>query len=543
MTDDPRIQQVLKATYRIDARLDAGGMGTVYLGTQLNLDRRVAIKVLHERLFSEPSMRTRFHREATALAALDHRNVVRIIDAGECPNKVPFLVMEYLEGLPLPAWLDLHGPLPASTVLRVMTEVCEGIGAAHAQGLLHRDLKPDNIWMSSTAPPIAKILDFGLVRDLDVEATNTTEPGMLLGTPGYVAPEQLWSQTDLDHRVDQYALGGILYFLVAGQAPYDGPTPQAIITKQLSEPPAEIDIETCRCPAAIAEVITRAMTPERDDRYASITEFLEAIEAALGTADDHKQTPTPEEPSAKMNGPAKARLADPSATNSRLSAGRRLAFVVTFFVFLVSLVTYAIVQSQAGLDQKTPPIAPSSLTTAGLTCPPGTHLHSTSMTKACIRPDGTPNGPKLTFYAGGQTKLRQHYEGGILDGPWRSWYESGKPQASGEWSNGLKEGRWQRWSVKGQLRAESHYIGDKLDGRKTAWFENGRVKEEATYIQGQLDGRFVQWFENGRPQLEGQYRLGKKDGRWLSYTPDGHRLGQVTYSAGPPETPANTAAP
>ena len=281
------IGQVLKGSYRVVEQIGEGGMATVFRGVQMPLEREVAIKVMLPSLQSTPSMIQRFFQEAKLLCRLSHPNVVSIIDFGNTETGTVYMVMELLRGRPLRAEVPSSG-LPLSRVVTLMQEICAGVGAVHSCGLAHRDLKPDNIFIaeSSDGSEQVKILDFGIARAMDDEAgtTRLTRTGLVMGTPGFLAPEQIGDAGEADTRSDVYALGAVLYWMLTGQRPYSGKTPNAILTKQLQEPPP-LDIGCLKHNRALAQVVEKAMHRDPQSRYQTPADLAGALTAVAASAD------------------------------------------------------------------------------------------------------------------------------------------------------------------------------------------------------------------------------------------------------------------
>ncbi len=279
--------QVLKGSYRIEERLAAGGMGVVYRATQITLERPVAVKTLLPHLVSTASMVQRFFQEAKLASQLNHPNVVSIIDFGNTEDGHFFMVMEYLEGQSLKDLVPISEGLPVDRALELIEQVCAGVGAAHRRGLVHRDLKPDNIFVTGGRGEVerVKVLDFGIARTVEDGAnTRLTQSGMLMGTPAFIAPEQIEESAAADARSDIYALGAVLCFLLTGCKPYEGDTPPSILAKQLFDGP-EIDASLSEKHPRLSEVVLKAMQRDPDDRYQSTDEMLAALAEAADNAD------------------------------------------------------------------------------------------------------------------------------------------------------------------------------------------------------------------------------------------------------------------
>ena len=279
---DQLIGQVVKGSYRIEEQIGVGGMGAVYRAVQIPLERDVAVKCLLPNLQSTPSMVQRFFQEAKLLSQLNHANVVSVIDFGNTETGMIYMVMEYLVGSTLGEVVPKDQGLPLARTVQLMRQACAGIGAAHRCNLVHRDLKPDNIFVSRDAAgdELVKVLDFGIARMLEGEQhTRLTQTGLLMGTPGFIAPEQIEATSEADARADVYALGAILYFMLTGRRPYHGATPHSILAQQLQEPP---EVELGLLGESLTAVVLKGMHRDPEARYASAGELLAALEEATG---------------------------------------------------------------------------------------------------------------------------------------------------------------------------------------------------------------------------------------------------------------------
>ncbi len=269
--------------YEILSVIGSGGMGEVYRARDGRLEREVAIKVLPERLASDPLNLSRFQREARAVAALSHPNIVALHDIG-AEQGTNYVVMELLEGQTLGRRLK-QSPLEWRMALDIALAVAEGLAAAHAKGLIHRDIKPDNIYLTTNGG--VKILDFGLVRQEKLMSLSTrlgdtvtleTQPGVLLGTVSYMSPEQVRGQ-QADARSDVFALGCVLYEMVIGQRPFAGETPADILAAILHDTPPLLSESGQRRPPALDRVIARCLEKNPSRRYASAAELVADLKA------------------------------------------------------------------------------------------------------------------------------------------------------------------------------------------------------------------------------------------------------------------------
>jgi serine/threonine protein kinase len=282
---DELVGTTLNGTYVVERILGEGGMGRVYLAHHTRItQKRVAIKVLREEYTANREVLTRFQREAEAGASVSHPNVITVFDVDRTAAGAPYLVCEFLQGRDLSDHLKRVGKLDVATVLTLSRQLCQGLAAAHASGLIHRDLKPQNIFLLGdfTKPlvttPDLKILDFGLSRFLDtVGAESLTKTGYIMGTPAYMAPEQARGAR-VDQRVDVYGVGAILYTALTGRPPFEGDTPQATVLAVLnSEAPRPRSVEPS-IPPEIELVLERAMSREPEDRYPNVLALEEALQ-------------------------------------------------------------------------------------------------------------------------------------------------------------------------------------------------------------------------------------------------------------------------
>lgn len=269
------------AGYRIIRRIGAGGMGAVYLAEHPRLPRRDALKILDPDLGMDAEFRARFEREAELAARLEHPNVVSIYDRG-AEGDVLWIAMRYVDGVDA-AELVRRGPavLPAGRAVRIVAAAARGLDAAHRSGLLHRDVKPANILVSTAddGSDAVRITDFGIARSLEANASSTTT-GSVLASFAYAAPEQL-TGAPLDHRADIYSLGCTLYEMLTGAVPFGRRTPAASLQAHLYEPPPRPSLANPALPPAIDEVVTRAMAKNPAARYGNCAELAAAAIRAL----------------------------------------------------------------------------------------------------------------------------------------------------------------------------------------------------------------------------------------------------------------------
>ncbi|MFH1130268.1 MAG: serine/threonine-protein kinase [Pseudomonadota bacterium] len=276
---------MLEGKYRVGRVLGAGGMGAVFEAVHTMLNKRVAIKVMVPDLSANREMTARMVREARAASATGHRNIATVTDMGWADNGAMYLVMEYLEGKTFKRILDEEGRLSIVRAIRLICQVLSGLEAVHKKGIVHRDLKPDNIMVvDDEDEESVKILDFGISKVLsdDDARMNLTMSGLVMGTPQYMAPEQARGVMDLDHKVDIYAAGAILYLLLTGERPHSGANYNALIACILKgeiPPPSTFFRDI---PPGLDRLVLRAMKLNRDERFADAREFRKALEPFAG---------------------------------------------------------------------------------------------------------------------------------------------------------------------------------------------------------------------------------------------------------------------
>lgn len=285
-TDDALLGQTLAGKYRIEEKLSAGGMGTVYRGTHVLMDKTVAVKVLRPSLAADEKIVARFSREARAASRISHPHALSVTDFGEAEGGVVFLVMEYLSGLTLKQIIRQEGPMALPRAVEILRQVGGALDAAHAEGVVHRDLKSDNIMLlSSSGTDYAKVLDFGIAKIKEAEGTydpGLTAPDLVIGTPQYMSPEQCSQSPDIDARSDIYSLGVILYEMLVGHVPFTGGSPTAIMLKHLQHPAPSVLDERGDIPEAVGRVVARALEKRPEDRYETAAALVEDFTIAAG---------------------------------------------------------------------------------------------------------------------------------------------------------------------------------------------------------------------------------------------------------------------
>ena len=294
---DPLLGQTLAGKYLIEKLLKRGGMGAVYQGKHVLMDKTVAIKVLRPSLAVDDAVVARFSREAKAASRISHPHAVNVTDFGEAENGVVFLVMEYLDGRTLKEIIRSAGPMPLERVVEIVRQVAGALEAAHGQGVVHRDLKSDNIMLSqTTGADWAKVLDFGIAKIQLPESfvdADITAPNLVVGTPQYMSPEQCSQAGSIDARSDIYSLGVIVYEMLAGRVPFTGESPTVIMMKQVQDRPPSILATRTDLPAGIDQAIAKALAKQPADRFQTAGEFSAALSRASESGEAFAGAPIP----------------------------------------------------------------------------------------------------------------------------------------------------------------------------------------------------------------------------------------------------------
>jgi eukaryotic-like serine/threonine-protein kinase len=283
--------------YEVEELVGHGGMSSVYKAQDTLLERHVALKILHEQYSADDDFVERFKREARSVAQLQHPNIVTVIDRGE-EDGCQYIVFEYIDGENLKERVVREGRLDVREALEIAVEVAHGLAFAHEQGLIHRDVKPQNILLNGDGR--AKVTDFGIARSLDVD--GMTQTGTVLGTSNYIAPEQASGQR-VDAHSDVYALGAVLYELLAGEVPFAGESFVAVAMKHMHEPaPNLLDVRG-DVPLRVAAAVDRALEKDPEQRFPTMDAFAAELEACLAELDEPDDDATIVIPSARRAAP------------------------------------------------------------------------------------------------------------------------------------------------------------------------------------------------------------------------------------------------
>jgi serine/threonine protein kinase len=275
---------LLAGKYRVERVLGAGGMGVVVAARHIELDQLVALKFVREDAMASDDAVERFLREARAAVRLKSEHVARVLDVGKLESGAPYMVMEFLEGNDLGKILAQNGPLPFDTAADWILQACEAVAEAHGAGIVHRDLKPENLFLARTVGGVQKIkvLDFGVSKALgggpSGELSGLTRTRAMLGSPLYMAPEQMRSSRDVDVRVDVWALGVVLFQLVTQRFPFEAETMPELCLKVVTEQPLKASAVRADVPAGICDVISQCLEKDPNKRFANAAELASALE-------------------------------------------------------------------------------------------------------------------------------------------------------------------------------------------------------------------------------------------------------------------------
>jgi len=326
--------------YKITEKLGEGGMAVVYKGYQQSLNRYVAIKVLRQELAQDEEFVARFRREALAVADLDHPNILHVYDAGFVQGMY-YIVMAYVDGGSLRDLVG-HGPLEPEYALSIAAQVADALHHAHQRGIVHRDIKPNNILLSRDGRPL--LADFGIAKALH-ESSGLTRTGMSIGTPEYMAPEQIQGQK-VDGRTDIYALGIVVYEMLVGWAPFSSATPVAALYKQVNEPPPPLRQANINMPAWLEAVVAKALAKSPLERYQQASDFAEALRQHRAP----ERTPVP----IRTATPAKLPRVEPEGKKRGRAVPVLIAGIVILLLALVAVVAVLLSGNPTASTEPTP---------------------------------------------------------------------------------------------------------------------------------------------------------------------------------------------
>jgi serine/threonine-protein kinase len=357
------IGATLSGRYQVTRKIGQGGMGAVYEAKHTAIGGRFAVKVLLDKYAKRDAIVARLKQEAQLATSLDHEHIIRVTDFGTTDDGRTFVVMEFLEGESLAERLARETKLSEQSILRIASQAASALAAAHAKGIVHRDIKPENLFLIKRKDQdFVKIVDFGISKNLRAsdeqeDQPRLTQTGMVLGTPLYMSPEQARGDEDLDHRVDIYALGVIMYETATGRVPFAGTNYLSVISQVLNDDPKPVRELRPELSDEFEAIVARAMAKRREDRYPSATALLEDIQALL---DD----PTHSTERARITSPRR-RLPRPKIP--------KIAWAIGGIGILIAAVTIAVVMMNGGTPKKTKQdkvVTPPVLVDAAVAPPP-----------------------------------------------------------------------------------------------------------------------------------------------------------------------------
>jgi tRNA A-37 threonylcarbamoyl transferase component Bud32 len=312
----------LNGRYRLEARIGAGGMSTVYRATDQTLERQVAIKLMNREVAGDSDLLERFRREARAVAQLSHPHIVGVIDAGEDDHR-PYIVFEYVEGETLKERIRRLGRLPVSEAVAYSIEIARALGAAHARHIVHRDVKPQNVLIDEEGS--AKVTDFGIARTM--EEDGLTADGRVIGTTDYVSPEQALGRP-VTGQSDLYSLGVVLYEMLTGEVPFKGESQVAVAMKHVREELPDVQLKRPEISAALASIVDTATAKREEDRYADDAELIADLEDVLAMETARSGVASREVTSVLRTLPSRARSHLPYRLRHPATVGVILAVVL-----------------------------------------------------------------------------------------------------------------------------------------------------------------------------------------------------------------------
>jgi serine/threonine-protein kinase len=376
------VGDVLAGKYQIERVIGVGGMGVVVAAHHRQLEQKVAIKFLLPEMLTNPEIVARFAREARAAVRIKSEHVARVADVGTLENGAPYMVMEYLEGTDLSAFLQQHGRLAVPQSVEFMLQACEAIAEAHALGIVHRDLKPANLFVTRRADQVLsiKVLDFGISKVTSASTTSPdagmTKTSMSLGSPLYMSPEQMASTRNVDERTDIWALGAILHEMLTCNSPFTGNTLPEICYKIATEPPAPLRTLRPDVPWEIEAVVKKCLEKQRTERYRNVAELaaalvdfgpprvrvsFERISRTIQNAGGSISAPQAPQPIVQPGATGKQSVGTmaPLSTVTGVKSRTPLAIVVVAVLFVVAVGAGALVRTLSG-SSKTSAAGPAA---------------------------------------------------------------------------------------------------------------------------------------------------------------------------------------
>jgi eukaryotic-like serine/threonine-protein kinase len=342
----PQPGDLIADRFELEELVGTGGMSTVFRARDLQLDRLVAIKILHERYVDDPEYLERFRREARAVARLSHPNIVTVIDRGDDGGR-QYIVFEHVEGENLKELVTRTGRLPPRRALELVIPVADGLAFAHERGLVHRDVKPQNVLLSSEGE--IKVTDFGIARSLDVEH-GVTQTGTVLGTSEYLAPEQA-SGEPVSPATDEYSLGVVLWELLTGEVPFTGENFVAVALRHVNEPPPSLREQRPDLSPRLAAAVERALAKDPARRFPSMSALATELRACLAELD--RATPVEDDAALTQVSPAVSPpVPAPARRPARRPRRRRPVALYVLLALAVAVAAFVAVFLIAGADNK-----------------------------------------------------------------------------------------------------------------------------------------------------------------------------------------------
>ncbi len=348
--DDPFIGRTIARKYVVESLIGRGGIATVYRARQNPLNRPVAIKFLHRNFLDDPTFAARFKREAKAVSAVVHPNLVQVYDFGEESDGHLYIAMEHIDGENLRQLLAREDPLSDTVIVDILSQALAGLAVAHEHGAVHRDIKPDNIVLAhgrddeGVEKTVVKICDFGFVKMVTIsdeqmqnpgrKSTTLTTRGTLVGTPPYMSPEQA-NDSELDARSDLYSMGIVLYQMLTGRVPFESKNLVNLLMQHLEDAPTPPSKLRKGVHPALEAVCLRALQKKPDDRFASAREMRNELRAALQLKDVSSRPPPGPQNDIVTAPPSRART---STTIAPVAAASYLPIVVGVIIALVGIV-------------------------------------------------------------------------------------------------------------------------------------------------------------------------------------------------------------
>jgi len=371
---DGLLGQTIDQRYRVESLLGEGGMGLVYRVTHAHLKKPLAMKVLRRENTRDPEVLARFRREAETASAIGNQHIVDIHDFGVLNDGSTYFVMECLEGVDLIDAIDLARRMPEERAVHIAVQVCRALGAAHDAGIIHRDVKPENVFLTRRdgTEDFVKVLDFGIAKVAN-GPKRLTRAGEVLGTPHYMSPEQCEGD-GVDHRTDIYALGVLLYEMVTGHVPHDADTMMGILTKQMYEDPVPPKVRVPQVSDQLERLIMRCLEKKREDRYQTMRE----VEIDLRQVHGGSRAVGPD---TVTQAPA---MTPPRPRRPRVAPVYLGGLGVALLMLAGTLVLDAYSARRVGVDRPSP-----SETSAAANPPAATEVLTAT---ADTRPDADPNG-------------------------------------------------------------------------------------------------------------------------------------------------------